>query len=154
MKRIVQGLAATGLLLALWACGRKIGDECKTQLDCNEEDDSRTCDISQPGGYCTIEGCDETSCPKESACIRFFPAEEFLSDRCDPAASTCDSHELCLESGWCAPLAAEQRRCLLRCKNNGDCRDEYECRGTPQHSSMALTTTPGAQVGFCAPRSR
>jgi hypothetical protein len=73
------------------ACGRKIGDDCKTQLDCNEEDDSRTCDISQPGGYCTIEGCDETSCPKEAVCVRFYPAEEFLTDHCDPAISTgCD----------------------------------------------------------------
>jgi hypothetical protein len=156
VKRIVQAVATGCLLLSLWACGRKIGDQCKTQFDCNDEDDSRTCDISQPGGYCTIEGCDETSCPKEAVCVRFFPAEEFLTDHCDPAAATsaCDAHELCLPSGWCAPRAAEQRRCLLRCKDGGDCREEYECRPTGLYSSLALTTAPGARVGFCAPKTR
>jgi hypothetical protein len=152
VKRTVQALATTCLLLSLWACGRKIGDECKTQYDCNEEDDTRTCDISQPGGYCTIEGCDETSCPEEAVCIRFFPAEAFLTDRCDPPA-TCESHEICLQSGWCAPRSSEHRRCLLRCKDSGDCRDEYECRPAGEHSSMALIPSPG-RVGFCAPRGR
>lgn len=153
MKRSLQALATGCLLLCLWACGRKIGDECKTQYDCNEEDDSRTCDISQPGGYCTIEGCDETSCPEEAVCIRFYPPEEFLTDRCDPP-DTCESHEICLDSRWCAPRSAELRRCLLRCKDNGDCRDEYECRPAGEHSSMSLTTAPGTRVGFCAPRAR
>jgi hypothetical protein len=154
VKRTLQVLAALCVLPLLWACGRKIGDECKTQFDCNEEDDTKTCDISQPGGYCTIEGCDETSCPEEAVCVRFFPAEEFLTDRCQQPGSICESQEVCLESGWCAPRSSEQRRCLLRCKDNGDCRDDYECRGTGQYSSMALTTQPGAKVGFCAPRPR
>jgi hypothetical protein len=155
VKRTIQVLVAASLLPVLWACGRKIGDECKTQFDCNEEEDTKTCDISQPGGYCTIEGCDETSCPEEAVCMRFYPAEEFLTDTCQPGPqSSCDAHEVCLESGWCAPRASEQRRCLLRCKDNGDCRDEYECRPSGQYSSMALTTQPGARVGFCAPRPR
>jgi hypothetical protein len=147
----MQVLAVASLLPVLWACGRKIGDECKTQFDCNEEEDTKTCDISQPGGYCTIEGCDETSCPEEAVCIRFFPAEEFLTDRCD--MSPCEAQDTCLASGWCAPRSSEQRRCLLRCENNGDCRDGYECRPSGQRSSMALTTTP-ASIGFCAPRAR
>jgi hypothetical protein len=147
----MQVLVVGCLLPLLWACGRKIGDECKTQFDCNEEDDTKTCDISQPGGYCTIEGCDETSCPEEAVCVRFYPAEEFLTDRCD--SSPCAAHEVCLPSGLCAPRSSEHRRCLLRCDNNGDCRDEYECRPSGRFSSMALTTQPGAQVGFCAPRA-
>jgi hypothetical protein len=151
----MQVLAAVCLLPLLWACGRKIGDECKTQFDCNEEDDTKTCDISQPGGYCTIEGCDETSCPEEAVCIQFYPAEEFLTDRCEPrGATSCDAHEICLQSGWCAPRASELRRCLLRCEDNGDCRDEYHCRPSGQHSSTALTTQVNATVGFCAPRPR
>jgi hypothetical protein len=152
VKRTAHLLVSGSLLLFLWACGRKIGDECKTQLDCNEEDDSRTCDISQPGGYCTIEGCDETSCPEEAVCVQFFPAEKFLTDRCEPAVvSSCDAHEVCLESGWCAPRASELRRCLLRCKDRDDCRDGYECRPAGEHSSWALTTRPGSAVGFCSP---
>jgi hypothetical protein len=154
VKRTMQVLVAAGLLPLLWACGRKIGDECKTQYDCNEEDDTKTCDISQPGGYCTIDGCDETSCPEEAVCVRFFPAEMFLTDRCEPGrTSGCDSHELCLDSGWCAPRASEQRRCLLRCGDGGDCREEYECRQSGALNSKAVTTVP-ATVGFCAPRSR
>ena len=152
MKRFVQGLATGILLLGLWACGKKIGDQCKTQFDCNSEDDSRICDISQPGGYCTIEGCDENSCPSEAVCVRFFPPEEFLTDTCDAVASTgCDPLDICLPSGWCAPRSSELRRCLLRCKNGGDCRDGYACRPAGEHSSMALTTRPGTSVGFCSP---
>ena len=59
---------------------------------------------------------------------------------CVGQASACDPHEVCLESGWCAPRASELRRCLLRCKDSGDCRDEYECRPSGQHSSKAITT--------------
>src|SRR5688500_15276315 len=54
------------VLVGLIGCGRKIGDECKDLLDCNTEDNTRSCDLSQPGGYCTIDGCDESSCPDEA----------------------------------------------------------------------------------------
>ena len=63
-------------------CARKIGDECTTAADCNPNG-TRSCDSSQPGGYCTIQGCDETSCPDEAACIRYFPAQ-YLTKPCDP----------------------------------------------------------------------
>src|SRR5579863_6385169 len=64
------------------ACGSQIGDSCQTATDC-DPNGNRICDISQPGGYCTIVGCDETTCPSEAACIRTFPVQ-FLSTRCDP----------------------------------------------------------------------
>ena len=64
------------------SCGREIGDECVTPADCNPNG-SRACDTSQPGGYCTIIGCDATSCPEEAVCIRYFPAE-FLTLPCNP----------------------------------------------------------------------
>jgi hypothetical protein len=72
------------LLLALagGACSKQIGDGCSTAADC-DPNGTRACDLSQPGGYCTVANCDETSCPSESACIRFFPTQ-FLARTCNP----------------------------------------------------------------------
>jgi hypothetical protein len=141
------------LVLALLAaaCGRKIGDSCKTSADCSLEAE-RNCDISQPSGYCTIEGCDERSCPGESACIRFFP-RLFLTKRCD-ANSPCSTDELCLAEGLCAPRSSERRYCALKCGDNGDCRDHYECRQAGQEGSLALTSDPSKQIKFCAPAAQ
>ena len=80
--------AVTTMVLALAAavglssCGKKIGDDCQTATDC-DPNGARICDLSQPGGYCTILGCDETTCPSEAACIRFFPVQ-FLTKPCNP----------------------------------------------------------------------
>jgi hypothetical protein len=146
------------LPLALTACGRKIGDECRDQLECNNEENVRSCDLSQPSGYCTIDGCDEVSCPSEAACVRFFPGMEFLTKSCDPSvASTCDPQELCVPSpggGRCAPRATEKRNCMLKCDDDGDCRDEYSCQRTGTGTSVSLTTHPGETVKYCAPRPR
>jgi hypothetical protein len=181
MERVLMALAAAALVVPLAACGKKIGDECQTQYDCNDEDDVRSCDISQPGGYCTIEGCDETSCPEDSACIRFFPRAELLPNVCDPAspdhgASVCTHDELCLDAGRCAPRATEFRRCVKTCGNDGDCRDGYQCRlvggdptavpptiprednGQPVKENgqpvtpMPLTGKRYANARYCAPR--
>src|SRR6187551_611731 len=83
-----SGLVVLRLALVVCAavsaasCGREIGDECTTAADCNPNG-SRSCDVSQPGGYCTVMGCDEHSCPEEAVCIRYFPAE-FLTLACNP----------------------------------------------------------------------
>ena len=66
---------ARTLLLALLsalsvACGHKIGDECQTSVDCSQGGE-RLCDITQPGGYCTVFNCEPDTCPEESACIAF-----------------------------------------------------------------------------------
>src|SRR5262245_58986339 len=89
-------------------CRREIGDDCSTAADCNPNG-SRSCDTSQPGGYCTIQGCDETSCPEEAVCMRYFPAQ-FLTEPCNPAANDClpgddfccAADEICLDEGPCA----------------------------------------------------
>jgi hypothetical protein len=143
-------------LAPLAGCGRKIGDECRDLLDCNNEDNIRSCDLSQPGGYCTIDGCDETSCPGEAVCVRFFPAAQFLTKGCDPdAVSACDPQELCVrfpEGGRCASRATEKRNCMLKCDDDGDCRDDYACRTSNTGSSLSLTGRPGERVKYCAPR--
>jgi hypothetical protein len=143
--------------LLVSGCGRKIGDECRDAYECNNEDNTRSCDLSQPNGYCTIEGCDELSCPKEARCVRFFPSAEFLNKKCDPTKSpnACDAQEVCVQlggEGRCAPRSTEKRTCMLKCDNDGDCREEYSCQSTGVRNSLALTPNPGEQVKYCAPR--
>ena len=152
------------LLLAVAAtgCRREIGDECVTAVDCNPNG-SRSCDATQPGGYCTIQGCDEGSCPEEAVCIRYFPAQ-FLTKPCDPMAladdlttpidEDCKPDEICLDAGLCAPLSTELRYCVKRCASVEDCREGYECRLAGTRGSMGLTKNPTAVVNFCAPALR
>ena len=146
-------------------CRREIGDECTTAADCNPNG-SRSCDATQPGGYCTIQGCDETSCPEEAACMRYFPGQ-FLTKPCDPhpvpdpdpdagvgAADTgCMADEVCLNEGLCARQSTELRYCVKTCSSGDDCRAGYECRLAGTRGSMALTSNPNAVVHFCAPRT-
>ena len=145
-------LAYVALLATIVAagCSKEIGDDCRTSIDCSQESE-RTCDISQPGGYCTIEGCDERSCPEEAVCIRFFP-RQYLTKKCaDPPG--CGSDELCLDDGLCAPRSSERRYCAKKC-GDGDCRSSYECRTAGTEGSMALVAKPESRVRFCAPSAR
>jgi len=163
-------LAACAALAAA-ACGREIGDECVTAADCNPNG-SRSCDVSQPGGYCTVMGCDQKSCPEEAVCIRYFPAE-FLTLPCNPCCEDwpaqsplppgcaadscptgptydCTADELCLER-VCAPRSTERRFCAKSCDSNDDCRGGYECRLAGTRGSLALTSSLNPTVRFCAP---
>jgi hypothetical protein len=169
--RLLLLLAIAGAL-GLGACKREIGDECSTAADC-EPNGTRICDLSQPGGYCTIANCDETSCP-DSVCIRFFPTE-FLTRACNPVCedlpclmntdgegacpaacpqggtNDCTIDELCLDAGVCASRTLERRYCQKGCSDNGDCRGGYECRAAGTKGSMALTSDLSKLVRFCAP---
>jgi hypothetical protein len=156
-------LAGLALFAALFAsaCGHDIGDDCRSSADC-DPNGGRSCDLSQPGGYCTIVGCSAKSCPEDSACIRYFP-EQYLGDvSCDPACedldcdggqrqNLCLADELCLDSGKCAKRTFEQRQCAKVCEGNDDCRGGYECRMAGTGGSMLLSTNLAAQVRFCSP---
>ncbi len=156
---IRRRLALVVLVVLLPACGAQIGDSCTTNVDC-AQDGTRDCDLSQPGGYCTVNGCDEQSCPSEAVCIRIFPYES-LSQPCQQD-SDCTSAGICLPEGLCAPRAAERRYCELRCGSNGDCRSGYVCReagiegyssGVSTYGSIALVANANQStvVKFCAP---
>jgi hypothetical protein len=133
------------------ACKRQIGDDCTTAAEC-DPNGTRSCDLSQPGGYCTVLGCDETTCSEEAVCIRFFPAK-FLTQPCDPEQpSACAAEELCLPSGLCAPRSTERRACVKSCEGGDDCREGYECRMAGIRGSILLSATVGAKASFCAPR--
>jgi hypothetical protein len=119
------------LVVLLAGCGKEIGDACIVGTDCSN-DGSRQCDISQREGYCTIQGCDYSTCPDEGACIRFFMGS-FQNRPCNPATENittddCSLDELCTLEGQCVPRSAEVRYCMRKCSAASDCRDGYECR--------------------------
>jgi hypothetical protein len=115
VNRISNALAALVLVAAALggACGHDIGDACKSSVDC-DPNGTRSCDLSQPGGYCTVVGCDATAapCPDGSTCIRTFPevllaanaAAAGLAMTCDPTAamSGCPAGMVCASAGFCA----------------------------------------------------
>ena len=159
------------LLVALFAiagCGAKIGDSCKTNIDCSPLGD-RFCDTAPPNGYCTQEDCTTTSCPSEAVCIRFFTVladEECTFDSDHPfSQSTCksvdercvcdtsDSSGKCLSTAHCAPASTERHWCMRSCSHDSDCRDGFECRSTGTFGAEAIPTfdnTKGNPAQFCA----
>jgi hypothetical protein len=156
-----QLLVFAALAVVVPACGHDIGDDCRSSVDC-DPNGTRACDLSQPGGYCTIAGCDGKSCPGGSTCIRYFP-EMFLSKPCLPACEDldcpqgrtddCSADELCLDGGLCAKRSFETRACAKSCSSNSDCRSGYQCRDSNQRGSgsMVLATNPDVLTKFCAP---
>ena len=87
---------ALGLLIST-GCAPKIGDSCGNSGDCSATGD-RQCDVAQPGGYCTVQGCDPDTCPGSTLCVewRFNPGR---------TAET-----------WC-----------MKPCSGGECRREYQC---------------------------
>jgi len=133
-------VALPGVLLA--ACGKEIGDACVFSSDCSPNGDRQCIDPNLNGGYCSIQGCDYSTCPGEAVCVRFFTGS-FSNKPCDPAklpeecaldaTNCCSLDELCGISneeigGNCVPRSSEVRYCMRSCGSDGDCRDGYECR--------------------------
>lgn len=115
------------LLLALAAsavaCKPEIGDECEISTDCSAAGD-RLCDITAPGGYCTVYNCEPGSCPEdESLCVQ-FTAQRSPVDACeDPLNSAPDGKPHSLQS----PSPYARAFCMATCKKDNDCRDGYTC---------------------------
>lgn len=164
-------------VLFVAGCGSKIGDSCKSNIDCSPLG-NRFCDTAPVNGYCTEEDCGPTSCPSEAVCIRFFtpvtdePCHTALEpipfsradcpnsdDRCVCDAS--DDKGNCLlingdptqPNGHCAPSSTERHWCQRACSSNSDCRDGYECRQTGTFGAEPLPTFSngyGTPAKFCA----
>ena len=155
------------LAVALGACGKEIGDSCSFSTDCDPNGTRICVDPTFHGGYCTIQGCDYSTCPSEAACIRFFTGD-FANKICntlvenDPTTPlsqlVCSPDELCSIEGHCVPRASEVRYCMKTCGSNGDCRDGYECRTFDQMKTEGgePVLAPGVEVTeqtapkFCA----
>lgn len=139
MYRLVVLMFVAGTCV-LSACSKEIGDSCTFSTDCSPNGD-RICDNSSIGGYCTILGCDYSTCPDEAACVRFFTGS-FTNKPCDPTVAPdacapddprcCSLDELCALEGQCVPRSSEHRYCMRKCDSDGDCRGGYECRDIPK----------------------
>lgn len=181
-------LATAALFAALsGGCGKEIGDSCVLSTDCSPNGDRicvcSNCTTSTEGtsdeGYCTVQGCDYSTCPQESACIRFFTGEftapndasnhpktclpEGSPVTFDPAENIeCTLDELCAIDGQCVPRSSEVRYCMRTCESDGDCRDGFECRDfdlMKAHGGEAVLA-PGVPVDeshspkFCAAKPK
>lgn len=165
---------AVALVLGAGGCTRKIGDSCKANLDCSVTNTGAFCDLASPQGYCTVEGCDATSCPDDGVCVRFFTLPRSgpqcnpqTRPCCDPATADCRQPCACGERclcddescsrAYCASETSERRWCMHRCTQDSDCREGYQCRTTGQGGAESVTvrdesgdaTTPTEK--FCAP---
>lgn len=162
-RHVLLGSIVALLAVSLGACGKQIGDACNRSVDCSPNGD-RLCDPdpSSPGGYCTVLGCDFSTCPDESVCVRFFTgsfstapgASCIAPDEHTPPAVTCSLDELCSLSGRCVARSSEIRYCMKTCSSDGDCRDGYECRDIAKmiaHGGEPLLS-PGTPVDAHAPR--
>lgn len=113
---IVATLVAVG-------CAPAIGDECETSLDCSSQG-SRQCDRTQPGGYCTIGGCERGTCPEDSVCVKFRPTLERVA----------------------------VTYCMASCEEDSDCRDDegYACTSQAEFADGLAEVLDGAGKEFCS----
>lgn len=114
------------------ACAPGIGDACDTALDCSTSG-TRLCDLTQQGGYCTLEGCEEGACPDDAVCVQFG-----------------------LQVGDVSVDRLNRTFCMASCKKTNDCRndDGYECYSAESFGAMNEARILGSQSAkFCAPMS-
>src|SRR5262245_22892541 len=102
------------LALLAFGCGKEIGDPCSVDTDCDPSGGTRTCIDKSSEGYCTIRGCDVSTCPEEAACIRFFTGE-FENKDC-LSNEDCTFDELCSLTQKCVPRSSEIRFCMRTCE--------------------------------------
>jgi hypothetical protein len=121
-------------LLFVASCGKEIGDACQSDE-----------------GYCTIQGCDYSTCPEESVCVRFFTG--FFENKDCESNTDCSLDELCSLKKKCVPRSSEVRYCMRNCGSPDDCRDGYECRTfelMKDHGGEPVLE-PGVEVDESAP---
>ncbi|HET7540298.1 MAG TPA: hypothetical protein VFK05_10525 [Polyangiaceae bacterium] len=96
--------------LMLLGCKPKIGDDCTVSTNCSTTGD-RLCDVTQPGGYCTVFNCEPGSCPDDSRCVNF--------------GTTLSPIDGCATSQANSPY--KRSFCMAHCSKDSDCRDGYRC---------------------------
>lgn len=116
-------LAALAALALAAGCAPKIGDKCTVSTDCSATGD-RLCDITEPGGYCTVFNCEPDSCPDDAACINFGATLSNLMEPADGGSST-QIVPACTASQGNSPY--QRSFCMASCEGDGDCRGGYQC---------------------------
>jgi hypothetical protein len=106
----LYGWVALAALAFAAGCSPKIGDKCTVSTDCSATGD-RLCDITEPGGYCTVFNCEPDSCPDDAACVNF-------GINLSPAPG-------CTVTQGESPY--QRSFCLATCETDSDCRAGYAC---------------------------
>ncbi len=136
------GVAASFIfLLGSVGCSNEIGDSCSTNVDCSVTGD-RICVLLNSGGYCTVEGCDISSCPDEATCIRFF-SSTYLTIPCNPVTE--DAADLSLKP---AKACTAEDKDLSQCCTDSD-KLNNKCQTNDCTSDETCLTS-----GFCALRTQ
>lgn len=97
---------------ALAACQPEIGSDCESNAECSVTE-SRDCDRSLPGGYCTVLNCGPGDCPEEAVCVAY--------------RATISVVEACQRTAGRRRL--QRTACMRTCSSSQDCRSGYECVG-------------------------
>ena len=87
------------LLLLAPGCTASIGDECASGAECVSIGQNAICDVSIPGGYCTVADCVPNGCPDEAICKRFDRVNNYCM-------AGCLSNEDCREGLVCNELGS------------------------------------------------
>ena len=134
-RALALALAAAALVFLpmVMGCTPDLGDECTLDLDCSQQGD-RLCDITQPGGYCTVFGCEPDKCPEdEGLCVAFNP-------QLDPACGPLDDGRWArFERTFCMDACDDDGTGMVECGDNmsgctqcglaGQCSDELGACG-------------------------
>ena len=114
----VVGFAAMALAAG---CSPKIGDKCTVSTDCSATGD-RLCDITEPGGYCTVFNCEPDGCPDDAACINFGTT---LSNVTQVVNGMTTIAPACTAGQGDSPY--QRSFCMASCETDSDCRGGYKC---------------------------
>lgn len=125
-----RGVAVLSVLLG--GCAPAIGDSCDTSADCSQGGE-RLCDITQPGGYCTVFNCEPGSCPDDSVCIAFAVEESTVPECADPNRLSRFNRSFC----------------MAQCSSNSDCRSGYACIDMSQPNDWSAVSVDKGSAKVC-----
>lgn len=130
-------------------CGNQIGDACFLAIDCSPNGDRICVDATaNTEGYCTIQGCDLSTCPDEAVCVRFF-AGSFAGTRCvpdlaNPSApnAACSSDQVCSPAGVCVVMSTSTP-CDPKVPDSAACSLDEIC------SVAGVCVAEASEVRYC-----
>ena len=82
--------------------------------------------MTQPGGYCTLAGCQLGSCPDEAVCVTFWQYTRDGDDRNRTSVNYC----------------------MRKCDDNSDCRDDEGYRCMSGKDAAACKADPASPSCF------
>ncbi len=139
---ICLSAAALGL-----GCTPQIGDDCTVSTNCSTTG-VRLCDVTQPGGYCTIFNCEPGSCPDNSKCVNFGTQLSAARDDNGNPLTACTPSQ--------ANSPYKRSFCMASCSSDSDCRGGYRCRrpsGPDGFNAVLAEHESGAKVCAVPPKA-